>query len=181
MSKEKTNSQEVILRALEPSDIDLLFRWENDRNLWALSNTAAPYSRYILEKYIESSHQDIYQAKQLRLMIDVQVENDQFQTVGAIDLFDFDPYHVRAGVGILIYADEHRKRGIATLALRELVKYAFDILHLHQLYCNITVDNKPSLKLFQSSGFKIIGVKKDWIKGINGFLDEAILQLISTE
>jgi diamine N-acetyltransferase len=171
----------VVLRAVEPSDIELLYKWENDPVIWRVSNTVTPFSKYILQKYIESSHLDIYQTKQLRLMIDLKDVIKEVKTVGAIDLFDFDPYHLRAGVGILIGGKQDRNQGIATNALSELIRYTFDILGLHQLYCNITIDNKASLRVFEKHGFVVCGTKKDWIKRQQGFTDELMLQLINTE
>lgn len=172
------DSESISLRALEPDDIELLYDWENNRDIWRISNTQVPFSKYILQKYIENSHLDIYQTKQLRMMIDLKEDKGK-RTIGCVDLFDFDPYHARAGIGILIADKEDRNRGHAQMALNEIVKYAFNYLHLHQLYCNITIDNTPSLKLFEKSGFKIIGTKKDWIKNNDGYIDEIILQLIS--
>lgn len=174
-----TDGLKVILRALEPEDIDLLYSWENDRNIWHVSNTHTPFSRYVLRKYIENSHQDIYQAKQLRLMIDIMEDNVKMKTVGAIDLFDFDPFHRRAGVGILIYGSKNQHKGYATAALQELVQYVSVHLHLHQLFCNISIDNQLSIKLFQKVGFEIAGIKKDWLKTEKGYVDEAFLQLIT--
>lgn len=171
-------NKEIILRALENSDIDLLYKWENDRSIWQTSNTITPFSKYILKKYIENSHHDIYQAKQLRLMIDI-ADLKTVRTVGTIDLFDFDPYHLRAGVGILIGGGEERNKGVATKALRELVEYSFKILQLHQLYCNISADNKASIRLFEKSGFSVCGTKKEWIKTVDGYIDEYTLQLIN--
>jgi len=162
-------------RAPEPSDIDKLYKWENDTTIWQLSNTVTPFSRHTLEEYILNSHQDIYTAKQLRLMI---VLNDGGDTVGCIDLFDFDPLNLNAGVGILICGD-HRNNGYATEALSMLVDYAFQTLHLHQLYCNITTNNEASLNLFQKQNFKIIGLKKEWIRTNDGWLDEYMLQLLN--
>lgn len=176
---EKQKAVQVSLRALEPEDIDLLYTWENDRQVWQVSHTLTPFSRYILEKYLENSHLDIYQTRQLRLMIDLPESGRGETTVGAVDLFDFDPFHLRAGVGILIYGEENKNKGIATAALRELKQYAFSVLHLHQLYCNIAADNDISLKLFKSAGFEIIGVKKDWLKRTSGFENEVLMQLIS--
>jgi len=173
------NQKQIILRALEPGDIDLLYKWENDKQFWQISDTIAPFSKFILQKYLDNSHLDIYQAKQLRLMIDL-TEEDNRQTVGAIDLFDFNPIHLRAGVGILIGGKEDRNKGVATFALRELIHYAFSILNLHQLYCNIQAENKISLSLFEKAGFVIVGTKKDWLKSHNGFKDEVLLQLINT-
>lgn len=170
---------EIVLRAPEPEDIDMLYRWENDPEIWHVSNTITPFSKYILEKYIENAHLDIYQVKQLRLMIDVKENRTHTRTVGAIDLFDFDPYHNRAGVGILIGDKSDRNKGIATLALKKFIDYCFNTLQLHQLYCNITKGNEDSLKLFRKCGFRITGRKAEWIKTPGKYLEELILQLIN--
>ena len=179
-SEKKVNSPEIVLRALEPSDIDLLYNWENDREVWRVSNTIVPYSRYILKKYLENSHHDIYQTKQLRLMIDLKHDKgNKLKPIGTVDLFDFDPYHNRAGVGILIGDKSERKKGFASMTLENLIDYAFNTLQLHQIYCNILTDNKDSLSLFQKHGFKIIGEKKEWIKAPEKYIGEYMLQLIN--
>ncbi len=168
-------NERILLRALEPEDLEFLNRIENDSRLWHLSNTLAPYSKYVLRQYIENSGQDIYEAKQLRLLI-VLKERPQ-RAVGAIDLFDFDPYHQRAGVGIVVLQDE-QGAGIAGEALELLKEYCFDFLKLHQLYCNITAQNLASLRLFEKAGFQKQSLKKDWIHTAEGWLDEWFLQCI---
>jgi diamine N-acetyltransferase len=175
-------SRFIVLRALEPSDIDLLFQWENDTEIWNVSNTITPFSRYTLEKYVENAQLDIYQVKQLRLMIDVKESGRKKpRTVGTIDLFDFDPYHNRAGVGILIGEKSDRKKGYAAEALSQFIRYAFHTLQLHQLYCNIVVDNSESIGLFTRNGFIITGEKRDWLKSTTSYKNEYILQLINNE
>lgn len=171
-------NQIVKLRALEPHDIEMLYQWENDTNIWLISNTFAPFSRHLLKQYIENSHLDIYTSKQLRLII---FAKQLKESVGAIDLFDFDPYHRRAGVGVLVHNIKHRNKGFATNALRLLADYCFNYLNLHQLYCNIASDNHESLQLFQKMGFQIAGQKSDWIFTTNGWKDEYFLQLINKE
>ena len=170
----------ISLRALEPEDIDDLYKWENNTDVWRVSNTLVPFSKYILKKYIESSHLDIYQTKQLRLMIVVN-DNDNTKTIGTIDLFDFDPYHNRAGVGILIGDNNERNKGYASKALSKLIEYCFETLKLNQLYCNIAEDNQISLKLFGKHGFEIIGLKKQWLKYSNGYNNEYLLQLLKID
>jgi len=175
-----TAKPEIMLRALEPGDVDLLYIWENDPEIWHVSNTYTPFSRYILEQYIENSHLDIYQVKQLRLMIDIRNGDSQPpRSVGTIDLFDFDPYHNRAGVGILIGDKSDRKKGYASLALDKFLEYSFQTLQLHQLYCNITAGNTDSLKLFKKCGFTVTGRKTDWVKTPGKYLDEYLLQLVN--
>ncbi|MBN1599603.1 MAG: GNAT family N-acetyltransferase [Bacteroidales bacterium] len=174
---EKQNLR-ISLRALEPSDVDILYDWENNCDIWFISSTLRPYSKYILKKYVENSHLDIYETRQLRMMIDL-IEDNKKRTVGSVDLFDFDPFHLRSGVGILIAETKDRNRGIATLALIEIINYAFNILKLNQLYCNIAVKNKISLKLFKNMGFIVTGTKKQWLKTNEGYDDEYFLQLIN--
>ena len=169
---------DIFFRALEPSDVEILYEWENDRSIWRLGNTIVPFSKFILEQYIKNSHQDIYTAKQLRLMIDVNDKTNNLKTVGCIDLFDFDPVNMRAGVGILIDKG-NRGKGFALKALKNLIEYAFDVLNLHQLYCNITVDNKSSIDLFKQVNFEIVGLKKQWRKNKDSWIDEYMLQLIN--
>ncbi len=170
----------ISLRALEPDDVELLYNWENNRDIWKISNTQVPFSKYILQKYIENSHLDIYQTRQLRMMIDIESEAGK-RSIGCIDLFDFEPFHARAGIGVLIAREKDRSRGYAKKALGEIIQYAFNYLKLHQLYCNITSDNSASLKLFENAGFRIIGTKRDWIKDTGGYIDEIILQLIDDQ
>lgn len=167
----------VKLRAMEPADIDLLYEWENDTSVWRVSNTLAPFSRFTMEQYVATAHLDIYETRQLRLMIELTHSNT---TVGSIDMFDFEPFHRRGGIGILI-APKERKKHYAAESLSVFIRYAFEVLQLHQLYCNISVDNKGSLHLFRSYGFRISGTKKAWNKTIAGWKDEYFLQLINSE
>ncbi|RZJ63737.1 MAG: N-acetyltransferase, partial [Flavobacterium sp.] len=59
----------IYLRALEPEDLDFIYAIENDEAVWEVSNTQTPYSRFLIRQYLENAHQDIYEAKQLRLAI----------------------------------------------------------------------------------------------------------------
>ncbi|HNV82430.1 MAG: GNAT family N-acetyltransferase [Tenuifilaceae bacterium] len=170
----------IKLRAPEPSDLELLYTWENNMEIWKVSNTHTPYSKYVLKKYIESSHLDIWESKQLRLIIEAKTQSSlMLVPVGTVDLFDFDPFHLRAGVGILIANKEHRQKGYATEALKLLMHYSFETLQLHQLYCNVSHDNFISLQLFKNAGFAEVGIKKDWTKTANGWMDEIMLQAIN--
>ncbi len=163
----------IALRAVEPDDLDLLFEWENSEEIWSVSHTLVPFSRHTLTLYIQNSYQDIYESRQLRLMID----NPTGKTVGAIDLFDFDPYHSRSGLGILIHSDEDRAKGYATAALDLMTRYCFEKLNLNQIYANILTDNDVSMKLFRRAGFEVTGTKKEWIRVDGIWKDEYLLQL----
>jgi diamine N-acetyltransferase len=166
----------IRLRALEPEDLEYLYDWENNSSYWVLSNTVAPFSKYTLKRYMENSHKSIYETGQLRLMIEIY--NDK-KTIGTIDIFDFDPFHKRAGIGILIADENERRKGYASMALNCLIEYCFSTLQLHQLYCNILANNCESVELFKKVGFTQAGIKKEWIKTSEGYLDEYTFQMIN--
>jgi len=168
------NTKNSTLRALEPEDLEFLYAIENNESIWEVSHTQTPFSKYVLKQYLENAHLDIFEAKQVRLIIE---EKSTKKQVGMIDLFDFNPQHKRAGVGILIHPD-FQKNGFASEALSLLISYAFSRLNLHQLYANIAADNSKSISLFTKHNFKKVGVKKEWIFSEGKFKDEVLFQLI---
>lgn len=166
--------EKISLRALEPDDANLLYFWENDPELWRVSSTIAPYSRFDIEQYILNSN-DIYASKQLRLMI--ILTDDPSVIVGAIDLFDFDPLNRRAELGILIDC-QFRGKGYAGAAIELIKDYAFNTLNLHQLYCHVPTDKEINLHLFRKCGFELCGTRREWRWNKDQWSDEHILQLI---
>lgn len=164
----------IQLRALEPEDLDFVVAVENDESIWQLSHTQTPYSRFVIKQYLENANKDIFEIKQLRLVI----SDYKGTALGLIDVFDFDFKNQRAGVGILIKDAENRNNGIGKSALKLLVTYCRERLHLHQLYCNISEDNTASIKLFQGQGFEIVGLKKDWNLEGKQYKNEYLLQKI---
>ncbi len=164
------------LRALEPQDVDVLYSLENDTGLWRVSETMAPFSRHSLMRFIDEQQYDIYASRQQRFVIEADVDGAA-RAVGAIDLFDFDPQNLRAGVGVVISA-EYRERGYAKDALNILEYYAKVVLHLHQLWCGIGADNNASIRLFQGAGFVECGRRREWILTADGAIDEILMQKI---
>jgi diamine N-acetyltransferase len=174
----------IQLRALEPEDLNRLYRWENDSSIWSVSGTLMPFSKFVLEEFVNQAHQDIYTNKQLRLIIDLKYFDeednlsDEVHSIGCVDLFDFDPKNKRAGVGILIANRQDRGRGYATEALQLIMDYSFEVLDLHQIYSNVRIDNEGSVALFKKVGFEITGLKQDWIFEMGKYYDEYTMQYI---
>ena len=44
------------LRALEPEDLEFVYKVENDESVWEVSNTNAPYSRFLIKEYLSLIH-----------------------------------------------------------------------------------------------------------------------------
>jgi diamine N-acetyltransferase len=168
----------IRLRAIEPSDATIVYQWENDPAIWSVSERLAPLSSFEIEQFILNS-QDIFGARQLRLMIDYYADGTE-ETIGTSDIYDFDPYHLRAGIGIFIDS-KHRNNGFARIAIRLTEEYCFEILGLHQIYCLIAANNQASLKLFESLNYRKTGCKTEWIKTGDIFIDQLQYQLNKTD
>lgn len=166
--------ENIYLRALEPEDLDFVLEVENTEEFWEVSATRVPYSRYLIKKYIQNSHRDIFEVKQLRLMIC----NKEDKKLGMIDVFDLEPRDRRAAIGILIVNKEDREKGYGTEVLSLISSYCFSHLGLHQVYANVAADNTASIRLFEKSNFQKVGVKKDWVLVKGKFKDEILYQLI---
>ncbi len=172
-------SENLLLRAIEPSDLDLMHEWENNPAIWHLGRTVSPFSKFSLEEYIRHVEQDIYATRQLRFVIEQL--NDSKKTIGYIDLYEFDPLHRRAGVGILIGDESERRKRYASEALRTLIHYSFNFLNLRQLFCFIPENNFPSKTLFGNNGFKEAGILQDWLLVSGEWIPVIVMQLINHE
>lgn len=166
--------EKVFLRAVEPTDLEIMFIWENDTNNWLVSNTANPFSKHILEQYVFTAH-DLFKDRQARFIV---CSLEDGEAAGAIDLFELDPIHRRAGLGILIDS-QYRGKGLASDALQVLVRHCFENLGLHQLHCGVVADNTSSRRLFENNGFQPCGVRKEWLWQEEQWKDELLYQLIA--
>ena len=165
--------KQIKLRAIEPEDLDLLYRIENDMELWNVGTTNVPYSRYLLHDYVANAKNDIYSDRQVRMM----VENSEGQIVGVVDLVSFDPANCRAEIGLIIL-NSFRHQGYGTAVLNQILDYALRILHLHQLYAYIDIDNYSSLQLFKKAGFVVVSEIKDWLYDGVKFHDSMLVQYV---
>ncbi len=166
--------EQINLRALLLEDLAFLYTIENDETLWELSQVQTPFSKDVLQKYLETTQNDIKDLKQLRLVITSKTN----EPLGFIDLFDFDTHNKHAGVSIVL-TDKHRGKGYGKDALSLLMQYSFKELGLHQLYSNILEDNSVSIRLFESVGFEKVGLKKNWRFYKGRYKNEYLFQFIN--
>lgn len=171
------HGQKVKLRAMEPSDLESMYLWENDTTLWDLGDTVLPFSRDVLASFIENAPADIYAQRQIRLIVESLEDR---VAVGAVDLFDFHPRNRRAALGMLIYRNQYRGRGYGREAAELILDYAFGYLELHALYVDIPESNRSSLELFKSLGFTTDTIMRHWIRRSNGCWEDVLrMQMIT--
>ena len=163
----------VILRAVEPEDLELMYLLENDESLWDTSSTTVPYSAHLLKEYIKECSCNFYKDGAVRLAIALP----SGIAVGFINLQNYDPQHQRAEVGIVVMREFHRM-GLARHSLLIMGEYAKDVLHLHQLYAYVQSDNVAARHLFHSVGYIEAGMLKHWTHCVAGWKDTVVYQLL---
>ena len=163
----------VQLRVAEPNDADMIYRWENDMEVWRDSETRVPYSLRQIEQFLLNNN-DLESEKQLRFIIE---DTKTGVSVGCIDIYDYDEFNSRAGFGILV-DKAYRGKGYAKNAIALLLEYCFKTLLLNQIYALVLATNIESALLFESIGFERCGVRKQWYKTADGFVDQIEYQYI---
>lgn len=164
----------VTLRSLEATDLDVLYKWENDSTLWTASNIIGPSPKSYLWQYLQNYDSDIYNTRQLRLMITI---TETGEPIGTIDLTNFDPLNNRAELGILINHN-HEGKGYGSEALKLTIGYVRDYIGLFQLYALVPVENTVCTTLLKKHGFTTAGTLKRWINHGSEVHDVEIMQLL---
>jgi diamine N-acetyltransferase len=162
----------ITLRAVEPQDLDLLYAWENNTQLWDAGNTRNPYSKFALKQYIIQSDQDIYETKQLRLMI---MSKESKKAVGTVDLFDFDLHNNRIALGLFVDF-KFQGKGYAKESLHLIEDYVFNYLRINQMYAQIAESNTASRQMFELENYQSNGILKNWIKTTKGYENIIVFQ-----
>ena len=161
------------LRALEPSDIEPMYLWENDPEVWRVGGTTAPLSLQRIAQFVEEQSYDLYATRQMRLIIEAEGI-----AVGTLDIFDFDPQHLRFGIGILVYAPEDRRRGYARAAIEAISNYGRETLGVKQIWASVAENNNASIALFEGAGFEHCGTRRAWLRTADGYVDQREYQLL---
>lgn len=164
----------MTLRSLEATDLEVLYRWENDTRLWTVSNIMVPSPKSYVWQYLQNYDSDIYNTRQLRMMITLTATGEP---VGTVDLTNFDPFNNRAEFGIMI-DKTHEGKGLGEAALKLTISYVRDYLGLFQIYALVLVDNTVCRALLKKHGFVAAGVLKKWINHGTEVFDVEMLQLV---
>lgn len=100
--------------------------------------------------------------------------------LGQFNIFDLDQIHRKAQVGYWLAEKENRK-GYASKALKTLIGFGFEDLHLHRLEATTATTNQPSIRLLERVGFKREGLLREvfWTQG--KFVDDYLYSILETD
>lgn len=96
-------------------------------------------------------------------MIDSKIDSDEGinwaitlkdnpKLIGIIGHYRIKPEHYRAEIGYMLLP-EYQGKGIISEAVKEAVKYGFNVMNLHSIEAIIAPDNYGSAKVLEKNGF----------------------------
>jgi len=87
------------------------------------------------------------------LVLAIISKSDNFH-IGNIGLHNIDWFYRKAELGIIIGERNYQGKGLATEAVKLLLKHAFQRLNLHKVYLRTEEENERAIKMFTAAGFK---------------------------
>lgn len=145
-------NDEIILRAIELEDADLLKNLINDPEIEKMVvGWSFPVSTEQQIKWINNLSN---QNNNVRFIIEIE----EAGAVGVVSLTGIDFKNSVATINIKLKRDNRiRNKGIGYKAITTLVDYAFNQLNLNCIVANILSYNTASQKLFEKCCFKLDG------------------------
>ncbi len=144
--------KELIVRAVDSSDFDFLFKLENDKAYWHLSGTKKSFTARELMDFIQGAQQPILLSRQFKYIIEIQ----DYGQIGCLDLFEYDPFNQHIGVGIIIYDENYRRKGYAKQALLLLESYLREVLYCKSIFARVLQNNEASISLFNEINYIVV-------------------------
>lgn len=149
--------KKISLTAIKQDDMSQLEEFFNHipSLIYYLPTTVRPYNQTQLEKLISewNDGESCF----------VFAVRSQENLIGLINLDDIDWVNSHAEVGIALTDISARGHGYAAEALKLMIDYAFNSLGLHKLWARIIEGNKPSISLFEKSGFLNEGTMREQV------------------
>lgn len=153
------NMKKIILRALEPEDLELLYTIENDSDTWDICSARVNYSRYAIKQYLAQQPQEISTAGEVRLVI---TDSETNEAVGIIDLTNYSATNRSAEIGITLLR-EHRGKGYGRAAIKAMERYAKEAGNLRMIYAHTLADrNSVAKNMFLHSNYTPVAVLPEW-------------------
>ncbi len=167
----------VRLRAVEPSDAEAHFRWNQDSEMARrLDYIRLPQSRKATERWAESASLRKHSGDDFHF----EVETLGGELVGSVAAHHCDQRNGTFQIGVAIMA-EHQRRGFAREAVTLLMNYYFRELRYQKAMVFVASFNEASLRLCERLRFQQEGSLRRMIYTDGRFFDEIVFGMTVEE
>lgn len=164
-------SKRMKLRALETSDVNLLFKWYQQNELM-------PYVyNENLDLSVEDHKSRIINQKNTEKLLMLTLHDGK--PIG--ECYYSDILNKSCKVGIKIWDHDYRSKGYGKEGMQMLIAHLFGGMGFKMVFLEVFEENEIALKLFESIGFKITGKKNDFFVDQIGQMHAAVFMTLTVE
>lgn len=162
--------RKVVLRAINPGDLDRLLTWSNDpEGQLGLGGWHFPTSETEMRRWFDRIDADPIARRFAVVAPDLGL-------IGSANLVDINWKDRNAFHGMLLGDPAVRGKGYGHDTVMAIMRYAFDELGLHRLDGSIIEYNEASRRLYLGKcGWKHEGVQRDWYWRQGRFWDKELV------
>jgi RimJ/RimL family protein N-acetyltransferase len=181
--------KKVRLREVRREDLPLLREWRNRRDIQKVCRQHRPISELSQEGWFERISDG--DCPHLMFVVEaiagegVPVAKDLSHVVpvpiGVVGLCYWDKHYRSAEISFYIGAERFKRRGLCSDALRTLIAYGFEDLHLHKIWAEVFEFNEMSSDLLYKLGMKKDGFHRDTIFRFGEWHGSHILSILEDE
>ena len=175
----RLEAHELILKKVEPQDINDLFELLTNENLYKYKPGNPLKSLDSVKKVIGHYERDFNKRKTIFLGIYYKKSNNKL--VGIAEIFDFDDKASRVEVGYTVNED-YWGNGIATNATKMMLDFLFNTINVNSIQATPMPINKKSKNVLERCGFTHEGTLrqiKHWAG--NGIVDLEMYSILKSD
>ena len=166
----------IRLRAREPEDEPLLFRWFNDAEVTEHLAMRYPLSHAKEREFIESQKAPGYQ--HAGFAVETLAEGE---LIGGVDLLATSPENRSARLGIAIGDKARWDGGYGTDTMRTVCRFGFDTMNLHRIELDVYADNLRAQHVYEKVGFRVEGRRREALYKFGRYHDVIVMGLLEGE
>jgi ribosomal-protein-alanine N-acetyltransferase len=142
-------TERMHLRRVVNADVNEIFALRSDKE--TMKYIPRPLAKTIEDALEHIAHIDSKIENNEGINWAITLKNDP-KLLGIIGLYRINPEHYRAEIGYMLLP-KYNGKGIMTEAIKDVVKYGFEIMKLHSIEAIIDPENFSSEKVLQKNGF----------------------------
>ncbi len=166
----------IRLRSIETEDLPVLAKWRNDPKVYQYFFEHEPLSVVMEKRWFEA----FLQRADEKFWIVEPIEGGE--PIGTFALVHIDWRSGKAELGrILIYPEKYKQCGYGSEAESLVLRYAFDHMNLHRIYCEVFAGNENGISIHRRFGFKEEGRFRQHVFKNGKYRDVVYLALLREE
>ena len=175
MSASPYEGRLIRLRAREPEDEPLLYRWFNDPEVTEHLTLRYPLSHKTEREFIDRVSNPDY------AHVSFAIETLDGQMIGGCGLEDTSPESRSAVLGIAIGEKTFWDGGYGTDAMRTLCRFGFEMMNLHRIQLDVYANNARGLHVYEKIGFQLEVTKRQAVYKFGQYHDVHVMGLLEGE